>query len=242
MANMNLPSAVTPRNLLPLGIKNPIAQAAQQRITTPGTVPTTAPFQLGTSVNSSVAPTPNTPVAPVNNLPGIQDLASGQQSSANDAISNALSMAGQAHQQAVLEHAQKIMGTSGGSVSTAPVNVSGNETQWINKAIKVLQATGIKFPTSAIPGLENIISHESGGNPNAINRWDSNAAAGHPSQGLMQTIPGTFQEWALPGYNKNIDDPVSNIIAGIRYALGRYGLGMIEAGGRKTSTGQYEGY
>ena len=37
-----------------------------------------------------------------------------------------------------------------------------------------------------------IIQHESGGNPNAINNWDSNAAAGMPSKGLMQTIDPTF--------------------------------------------------
>ncbi len=68
-----------------------------------------------------------------------------------------------------------------------------------------------------------IVEHESSWNPNAINLTDSNAAAGHPSQGLMQTIPGTFNEYALPGYNTNINDPLSNLVAGIRYADSRYG-------------------
>ena len=51
---------------------------------------------------------------------------------------------------------------------------------------------------------------------------NSNAAAGIPSAGLMQTIAPTFDAYALPGYG-NIYDPVDNIIAGVRYALARYG-------------------
>jgi SLT domain proteins len=87
-----------------------------------------------------------------------------------------------------------------------------------------------------------IIKYESGGNPNAINRWDSNAAAGHPSKGLMQTIDPTFSRWALPGHT-DIWNPVDNIIAGVRYAIGRYGSVSAVPGvvGMKDGTG-YRGY
>ncbi|MRA58527.1 transglycosylase SLT domain-containing protein, partial [Bacillus thuringiensis] len=64
---------------------------------------------------------------------------------------------------------------------------------------------------------------ESNGNPRAINNLDSNAAKGTPSKGLMQVIDPTFQSYALKGYNKNIYDPLSNILASIRYTLSRYG-------------------
>ena len=64
---------------------------------------------------------------------------------------------------------------------------------------------------------------ESGGNPKAINLWDSNARAGIPSKGLMQVIDPTFQAYARPGFNKNIWDPLSNILASVRYAVSRYG-------------------
>jgi hypothetical protein len=63
---------------------------------------------------------------------------------------------------------------------------------------------------------------ESGGSPTAINLTDSNAQAGHPSQGLFQTIPSTFAAYALPGYG-NIISPIDNSIAGIRYIKSRYG-------------------
>lgn len=102
-------------------------------------------------------------------------------------------------------------------------NRSGNVNTWIQQAMAVMQQSGQVDMSKVSPdALAIIIKHESNGNPNAINLWDSNAKAGHPSQGLMQTIPSTFRRWMLPGYT-NISDPVANIIAGTRYAIGRYG-------------------
>ena len=48
------------------------------------------------------------------------------------------------------------------------------------------------------PSIKKIIMAESGGNPRAINTWDSNACRGTPSQGLMQTIPSTFRKFVHP--------------------------------------------
>ncbi|MEC0365146.1 phage tail tape measure protein [Bacillus subtilis] len=87
----------------------------------------------------------------------------------------------------------------------------------------VAEAVGIAgVPFSWVPGLITIAMKESGGNPNAINLTDSNARAGHPSRGLMQTIPSTFSSNAFPGHN-NILNPVDNILAAINYIKGRYG-------------------
>jgi hypothetical protein len=58
---------------------------------------------------------------------------------------------------------------------------------------------------------------ESGGNPNAINLTDSNAAAGDPSRGLMQTIMSTFLRWHWPGTSFNIYDPLANVAAALNY-------------------------
>lgn len=71
--------------------------------------------------------------------------------------------------------------------------------------------------------VNTIATYESGWNPNAINLTDSNAAAGHPSQGLMQTIPGTFEAYRLASLPDVITDPLANLVAGIRYAVSRYG-------------------
>ena len=107
-------------------------------------------------------------------------------------------------------------GSSGtGSSGTAP---TGTLAGWIATAMKLTGVSGSDWTN----GLNTIIQHESSGNPNAVNNWDSNAKAGHPSQGLMQEIPSTFQANALPGYNTNILDPVSNIAAGIKYIESKY--------------------
>lgn len=95
--------------------------------------------------------------------------------------------------------------------------MSGNVKQWIMAA---LMAT--KTPMSWLPGLMTIAQHESGGNPNAINLWDSNAKAGHPSQGLMQTIPSTFNDHKAPSMG-NIKNPIHNAAAAIGYIKSRYG-------------------
>ncbi|MFC8529454.1 transglycosylase SLT domain-containing protein [Nocardia sp. NPDC057227] len=110
-------------------------------------------------------------------------------------------------------------GGTGGPPRTRP---TGQQGQWIDEAMRVLRQHG--YDTSRIDpaAIAAIIQHESGGNPNAINLWDSNAAAGIPSKGLMQTIDPTFAAYALPGHG-NIWNPVDNIIAGTRYAIERYG-------------------
>jgi WXG100 family type VII secretion target len=71
---------------------------------------------------------------------------------------------------------------------------------------------------------------------------NSNAAAGHPSKGLMQCIDSTFNAHKLPGHD-NIYNPVDNIIAGIRYTFGRYG-GFAGHPGLKAMAhgGGYQGY
>ena len=105
--------------------------------------------------------------------------------------------------------------------------------QWTSTASSALKAAGL--PLTYLPLLMHRIGVESGGNPRAINNWDSNARAGHPSQGLMQTIPETFNRYAGPYRDKGITDPFANIYAAIQYTKSRYGMdGIYKAwGGRK---------
>jgi TP901 family phage tail tape measure protein len=72
-------------------------------------------------------------------------------------------------------------------------------------------------------GLNTLITRESGWNPNAVNNTDSNAKAGHPSTGLMQTIIGTFEAYRNPAFPDSMVNPVANVAAGIKYIISRYG-------------------
>ena len=69
-------------------------------------------------------------------------------------------------------------------------SVGGGVERWRSLVLQVLKELG--QPASWADTVLRRMNQESGGNPNAINNWDSNAKAGMPSQGLMQTIPGTF--------------------------------------------------
>jgi SLT domain-containing protein len=72
--------------------------------------------------------------------------------------------------------------------------------------------------------MNTLITRESGWNASAINNWDSNAKAGHPSQGLTQTIPGTFNAYVPKSLrSRGILDPIANVAASIRYIVSRYG-------------------
>ena len=100
-------------------------------------------------------------------------------------------------------------------------NTSGVE-QWRNLAKTALLITG-QYTESNLNALLTQMKHESGGNARAINLWDSNAKRGIPSKGLMQVIDPTFRSYAMSPYDSNIYDPLSNMVAAIRYTVSRYG-------------------
>jgi len=109
-------------------------------------------------------------------------------------------------------------GPPAGGGRAAPAQVQ----QWIDQAIEILRAQGVPVDKMSRADIWTIIEHESGSDPHAINNWDSNAAKGTPSKGLMQCIGPTFTSNALPGHG-DIWNPVDNIIAGVRYSISRYG-------------------
>ncbi|MEU3858982.1 transglycosylase SLT domain-containing protein [Streptomyces sp. NPDC028722] len=91
---------------------------------------------------------------------------------------------------------------------------------WIRESLAIMAQKGIPGTYNGI--YRNII-RESSGNPAAINLWDSNAAAGIPSKGLLQVIDPTFKAYHVAGTSFDIYDPVANITAACNYAAARYG-------------------
>lgn len=107
-----------------------------------------------------------------------------------------------------------MQGILAGSFSSMP----GSHTNLMLRALALVHR-----PSSWLGPLNTLITRESGWNPRAINLTDSNARAGHPSQGLMQTIPSTFAAYRLRSLPNSITDPLANIVAGLRYIIARYG-------------------
>ncbi|WP_269858403.1 LysM peptidoglycan-binding domain-containing protein [Streptomyces sp. RPT161] len=106
------------------------------------------------------------------------------------------------------------------SATTSTQSYPNNLDGWINHALAIMHQNGIP---GSYDGIHRNIMRESSGNPNAINLWDSNAAAGHPSIGLLQVIQPTFTTYHVAGTSWNIYDPVANITAACNYAAHRYG-------------------
>ncbi|MEU5597055.1 transglycosylase SLT domain-containing protein [Streptomyces sp. NPDC020298] len=91
---------------------------------------------------------------------------------------------------------------------------------WIRESLAIMAQKGIP---GSYNGIYRNVMRESSGNPVAINLWDSNAAAGIPSKGLLQVIDPTFASYHVAGTSYNIYDPVANITAACNYAAHRYG-------------------
>jgi SLT domain-containing protein len=108
-----------------------------------------------------------------------------------------------------------------GALSGGPpsAGVPGSVNSWLAQAMAL---AGV--PATWLGMLQRQVMRESNGNPHAINLWDSNARAGHPSKGLLQTIDSTFNAYAIAGHG-DIWNPVDNATAAIRYMIAAYGGG-----------------
>lgn len=127
----------------------------------------------------------------------------------------------------VMEHVRKVAqqwadantfveSLTGGGAPTGPVP-PGSVRNWISQALEYG-----KWPVAWMGALFSRVMQETGGNPHAINLWDSNAKAGIPSKGLVQTIEPTFNAYKAPSMG-DIWNPVHNLVAGIKYMIARYG-------------------
>jgi TP901 family phage tail tape measure protein len=113
------------------------------------------------------------------------------------------------------------MQTASAAAGNVAFNASAGVEQWRSLGIEMLKKQGQS--EAYIDRLLMQMQSESGGNPNALNDWDSNWAKGTPSKGLMQVIDPTFQSYRDPSLPNNIWDPAANIAASIRYTMGEYG-------------------
>ena len=126
---------------------------------------------------------------------------------------------------------------SGGAMGADPTGAGGvapkgQVRSWLAQALRI---TGHYSPAN-LNALYGRAMQESGGNPSAVNNWDSNAKAGYPSRGLLQTIPQTFNAYRDPSVPGGITDPVANAVAAIRYMFARYGH-IVGANGRGYALG-----
>jgi Transglycosylase SLT domain len=157
-------------------------------------------------------------------VPGAGSIAGGD---AGQAVRTGVAKAMAAAKAAVAKAALNAVGPSsgGGHVGWSP---GAGVNQWRLTTLKALSLLGLS-PGLVLDVLYQMMT-ESGGNPNIVNKWDSNWLAGHPSVGLMQVIRGTFNAYAGPyrgtgpfSYGVSVN-PLANIYAALNY--GKHGRGF----------------
>lgn len=94
----------------------------------------------------------------------------------------------------------------GGGATTA---INGDWTPAINHAAQLM---GVTLDQNSLNTILRRIQQESGGSETVQNNWDSNAAAGTPSIGLLQYIQPTFNYWAVQGHT-NIRSGFDQLLA-----------------------------
>ena len=104
--------------------------------------------------------------------------------------------------------------------SMKSVGAGGGAQRWRGLAMQALARHGYN-PADHIEAMLQQIQIESGGDPGAVNRWDSNWLRGTPSGGLLQVIEPTYRRVrnAYPAAFKGLPDdhmfPLTNLTAGV---------------------------
>ena len=96
--------------------------------------------------------------------------------------------------------------------------------RWRPIVKRALAKNGLPTTSDYVDAWLRQINTESGGNPHAIqgNIGDSNNVTGDLAKGLVQTISATFEANAFPRHH-DIFNGYDDLLAGIRYALNKYG-------------------
>lgn len=88
---------------------------------------------------------------------------------------------------------------SDGTVTGATKKVHGSWASAVKNAARLMD---VKLTSTDLHNILNMIQGESTGNEKAVNTWDSNAKAGHPSKGLLQFVESTFNHYKVKGFDK----------------------------------------
>jgi len=210
-----------------------VADAEAPQATTPDTSPTTAALALAAQ-HRAARGAGGAVVSPVT-MPAATTATSSSSSSADDGPS-----AGDDTDVSALLKSMEVTRENGPLEFGRPYE-AGNERTLDGQIARALGLMGL--PQRLAPGVKKIIMRESTGDPDAVNDWDSNAAAGTPSKGLMQLIDATFRNAVLPELaDRGVFDPVANITAGVRTMIANHSIEDVHAGGLRNSAGDYIGY
>lgn len=110
----------------------------------------------------------------------------------------------------------------------------GGVERWRPTVRAALRRVGLPTGDDYVGAWMRQIQSESGGNPRAIQQIvDINGTGLSGGVGLVQVIPSTFRAYRDPSLPDDRMHPLANLVAGMRYAMSRYGTaGMLRVIGK----------
>nr|DAV95870.1 MAG TPA: tail tape measure [Caudoviricetes sp.] len=103
----------------------------------------------------------------------------------------------------------------------------GGVMRWRDTVVQALGIAGLPATDAYVNAWLSQIQSESNGDPNVTQNGyvDINTITGDLAMGLVQVIGSTFAAFRDPSLPNNRLDPLANLVAGMRYASARYGVG-----------------
>ncbi len=103
----------------------------------------------------------------------------------------------------------------------------GGVMRWHDTVVQALGIAGLPQSDAYVNAWLSQIQSESNGDPNVTQNGyvDINTITGDLAMGLVQVIGSTFAAFRDPSLPNNRLDPLANLVAGMRYASSRYGVG-----------------
>ena len=103
----------------------------------------------------------------------------------------------------------------------------GGVMRWRDTVVQALGIAGLPATDAYVNAWLSQIQSESNGDPNVTQSGyvDINTITGDLAMGLVQVIGATFAAFRDPSLPNNRLDPLANLVAGMRYASARYGVG-----------------
>lgn len=85
--------------------------------------------------------------------------------------------------------------------------------RWKDTIEKAASKMHVNLTSAGMSAVLKRVNQESGGNPNAVNNWDLNAAKGTPSKGILQYIQPTLDYWVPKGATANLVSGYTQFLA-----------------------------
>ncbi len=133
---------------------------------------------------------------------------------ASDIVDDLSSSLGEGLAQGLSDPLTKLLKSLKSSHDSSESNPSGSGvTRWEPIIKEAAKKMDVNLTAAGMTAVLKRINQESGGSATVVNDWDSNAAKGIPSKGLLQYIQSTLDYWEPKGVTPNLLNGYDQLLA-----------------------------